>query len=37
MHAERVDRYIQMLALAAGDHDEESFADWLRSVTTTAK
>jgi death-on-curing protein len=37
MHAERVDRYIQMLGLAAGDHDEESFADWLRCVTTMAR
>ena len=34
MHADKVDRYLQMLALAAGDHDEESFADWLRGVTT---
>ena len=28
-------KYPNYLALAAGDHDEESFADWLRSVTTT--
>lgn len=34
MHADKVDRYLQMLSLAAGDHDEESFADWLRGVKT---
>jgi death-on-curing protein len=34
MHAEKADRYMHMLALAAGDHDEESFANWLRGVTS---
>lgn len=31
--ASREDRYFQMLSLAAGEHTEESFANWLRSVT----
>lgn len=32
--AGKTDKYLQMLALAAGDHTEESFTSWLRSVTT---
>ena len=36
IHATREDRYFQMLALAAGEHTEESFAAWLRTVTTSA-
>jgi len=36
LKADKADKYLQMLALAAGDHTEESFADWLRSVTTPA-
>jgi len=31
--ASREDRYFQMLSLAAGEHTEESFAAWLRTVT----
>lgn len=31
--ATREDRYFMMLGLAAGEHSEESFAEWLRSVT----
>ncbi len=31
--ATKAERYIQMLALAAGEHDEESFTAWLREVT----
>lgn len=34
--ASREDRYFQMLALAAGEHTEESFAAWLRTVTEQA-
>jgi len=34
--ADKADKYLQMLAIAAGEHTEESFADWLRSVTTPA-
>lgn len=34
--ASREDRYFQMLSLAAGEHSEESFATWLRSVTSEA-
>ena len=30
------EKYPHYLALAAGDHDEDSFATWLRSVTTPA-
>jgi death on curing protein len=35
IHATREDRYFQMLSLAAGEHSEESFAAWLRTVTTS--
>lgn len=34
--ATREDRYFMKLGLAAGDHTEESFAEWLRSVTQPA-
>jgi len=34
--APREDRYFQMLSLAAGEHTEESFAAWLRTVTQKA-
>ncbi len=30
------ERYSTMLALASGDHTEESFAGWLRTVTTAS-
>jgi death-on-curing protein len=33
LNASREDRYFQMLSLAAGEHTEESFAAWLRTVT----
>jgi len=33
LKTDKADKYLQMLALAAGDHTEESFTDWLRSVT----
>ncbi len=33
--ANKEDRYLKMLALAAGDLSEEEFAQWLREVTTT--
>ncbi len=33
LNASREDRYRTMLALAAGEMSEESFAEWLRSVT----
>lgn len=36
LKADKADKYLQMLALAAGDHTEESFSRWLRSVTTPA-
>lgn len=36
LSATREDRYLQMLALAAGEHTEESFAEWLRSVAIPA-
>ena len=31
--APREDKYLHMIRLASGDHTQESFADWLRSVT----
>jgi len=34
MDATLEDRYFEMLALAAGEHTEESFGAWLRSVTS---
>ena len=34
--ASREDRYFQMLSLASGEHSEESFAAWLRTVTEEA-
>jgi death-on-curing protein len=34
--ASREDRFFQMLFLASGEDSEESFAVWLRSVTTEA-
>jgi prophage maintenance system killer protein len=36
LHAEKVERYVKMLALAAGDLDEPGFAAWLREVTRPA-
>ena len=36
MTASREDRYFQMLSLASGEHSEESFAAWLRTVTEEA-
>jgi death-on-curing protein len=33
LHADKVERYVKMLALAAGDDDEAGFAAWLRAVT----
>ena len=33
INASREDRYLQMLSLAPGEHTEESFAAWLRTVT----
>jgi death-on-curing protein len=33
-HAPKADRYTQMLALAAGDLSEDSFAAWLREVAS---
>ena len=33
IHAAKADRYLQMLSLASGEHTEDSFAGWLRSVT----
>lgn len=33
--ASKEDRYLWMLGLAAGDHSEASFADWLRTVTSS--
>lgn len=35
-HAERVERYATMLALAAGEIPEEEFAAWLRGNTSAA-
>lgn len=34
--AEKAERYVTMLNLAAGDLSEEDFADWLRENTTPA-
>jgi death-on-curing protein len=34
--ANKEDRYLKMLALAAGELSEEEFAQWLREVTTAA-
>lgn len=36
LNARAEDKYMQMLALAAGEHDEESFSAWLRTVTEPA-
>ena len=36
LHADKVDRYVKMLALAAGEIDEAGFAAWLREVTRMA-
>jgi len=33
LSASKEDLYYQMLSLASGEHSEESFAKWLRSVT----
>ncbi len=35
LHAEKVDRYVTMLALAAGELSEEDFTTWLRENTAT--
>ncbi|MDF1737978.1 MAG: type II toxin-antitoxin system death-on-curing family toxin [Verrucomicrobiales bacterium] len=34
--ASEIEKYPEYLALASGDRTEESFAEWLRSVTQTA-